>query len=1259
MRRFAALGTMAIAAAALVLGLAAESSAAPAPAVARATAVRVAPVAPSVTTLALTNRATAASVRNGGAAFVSGVLALPASAAGQERPGSTVLGLSWAGPGERGTRVWVTVREGSRWGAEQSLGVEGSTADGRVVADPLVARSATAVRVRVETRSGQAPRAVRLVSISSPASPADAATVGVSSPSIATGTRGLLSTTAVTAPTVISRAQWGADESRRTGAPAYSQTLRVGFLHHTTGWTTYSQAEAFQFIRALHDWYTTPVAQGGPGYSDMVYNVLVDRFGRVFEGRAGGLTKAVVADQAVGFDQDTFSVAAMGDFESNPLPVDTADAMVSSIAHVMAWKLAPFGRDPRGTATLTSTLGGGSSKYRAGQVATVPVIAAHSDVAATTCPGRSLTARLGQIRDLAATLMGLPKPAPAFSLRTGLVARATYLAPNGATVAAATTRPMSWVATITSDCLTRTIRVLRGRQAYSGPLDITWDLRDSLGVAVTPGPFRVTVTGVAVDGGQRAPGLVTGMRVTAAGGSGPGPCATTPRTRGVSGSLTSVALGRWSEPAAQSAVLVPGTTASDLAYQVVAAPLAHSRHVPMLVIGTTAVPAAVMADLRARGVASVIIVGGSAVVSSAVDQQLAASGISAQRIGGPSLAAVAAAVARHMGAPGTRGAVFVDPLALPAESALASAAAARTGRPVLIITGRAVPAATSAYLADRAVVGGAVVAPPFVLGDTLVRGLGAVRVWSADYGTLALRLAPAGAAGDRAVLVPARSRMEASAAAATGRVLLPMSGPSPSSSVSAWLEQHAEVEEVAATVPYSLVSDAGLAAVARTLAARAPAPFSLAGVAIGRRGASVSVLRSAVPSVPESFVVTGSGWGHGIGLSQAGAYGQAREGRTGEEIVTHYYTDTAVTPVNDMMELAVALLHRVPTASLRTQPTRVGATGAVRVSLAGGATVLGTSADTFGFRYRRGQVLVTRTTEGVKTLVGAARSVRVTWAGTRAAGPLGRRTTLVNLVGPGDSFSDRQHRYRFGTLDIRAISSTSSAPAGLMVLNNVRLHDEYLYGLAEVEASWPLAALQAQIMAARSYAYAQWKQGIRSGCLCHSDDGGGPYYDQTFLGWVKVDEGAYSAAWRAAVDSTLVSPTEGKAITYRGTVITAYYTDSTGGRTRNNEDVWGDDPEPWARSVDDHWSLDPANSRSFAQWRPRTRTQEAVATAFGLQDVVSVVVTSRQSSGTALVMRATSSTGVTSTISGAAFRRAMELPSLWVWAVTPTPAPPA
>jgi len=259
----------------------------------------------------------------------------------------------------------------------------------------------------------------------------------------------------------------------------------------------------------------------------------------------------------------------------------------------------------------------------------------------------------------------------------------------------------------------------------------------------------------------------------------------------------------------------------------------------------------------------------------------------------------------------------------------------------------------------------------------------------------------------------------------------------------------------------------------------------------------------------------------------------------------------------------------------------------------------------------------------------------------------------MNVAGPGESFGDKQHRYRFGSIDIRPIGRSSYGGVGLMVINNVRLHDEYLYGIAEVDAAWPLQALRAQILASRSYAYAQWKHGLRTSCLCHSDDGGGPFYDQTFLGWVKTDEGSYSAAWRHAVDTTFASRSTGQAIVYKGQVIEAFYTDSTGGRTQNNEDVWGDPPLAWARSVDDHWSLDSRNSPSFAHWRPRTRTQGQVAAAFGLPDVVSVTVTKRLTSGTAREITATSSTGAQVTLSGARFRSRMSLPSQWIWSVTP------
>ena len=1194
-----------------------------------APAVSPVPVKPRVTTVTLTSSTSLMSRSR----FAPGVALATAPIA---VPSADLVGVSWLGPAERGTRLLVWVREGGRWGAATELGIDAAVRKGRVSAEPLVTHGADRVRLRLLTPSGRVPRDVRLVAITSPASRADS----FLSPRL---TRNSLR------PAVITRAQWGADETRRTGTPTYSTTLRVGFLHHTTGWSTYTSAQAAQFIRALYDWYTTPVADGGPGYSDIAYNVLVDRFGRVFEGRAGGFDRAVKPDAVVGFDDQTFSVAAMGDFQANPLPTASGDAVVASIASVMAWKLAPFHRSPLATDRLTSTASGGSSRYGAGEVATFPVIAPHNLAALTECPGRAIIARLSAIRTQAAALVYqiLPKPTPSFGRLAIPSAAVPYMASSGATVQASTNRPMRWTATITSPCTTQTVRVLSGSQTAPGRLTIAWNLRDSLGVPVTPGSFGMRIAGTAVDGGQTAAPVLGSVKVAPAGTSSAGPCTSVVRASGADASSTSVAIGRWSEPAAAAAILV-GDAATDAGFAQVAAPLAHARHLPLLAVHRNSVPAPVLADLVARGVHSVIIVGTVDSVTPSVVAQLVRAHIGVTRLAGADLPSVAAAVARALAAPGDHGAVYIATGGPTYASALAAAAAARTGRPVLVLTPRSVPAATSAIIAELGITGGAVVAPGLTVSSATVRSLGASRAWFTDPVALALALAPPTGVGDKVMVVPAALLGESSLAAAAGRPLLPAGAAGIPSAVSQWLATHTEVQQVAVAVRPVAMPDNVLAGLSRALAARvAPVMASVA---------PASVRASAPVVIPPRFNVTGSGWGHGIGLSQAGALGQAREGRSATQIVTHYYTGTYVAPINDTMELAVALLDRVSAVNLRTEPMNpgtTGATGAVQVALVGGPTIVGDASDQFGFRYRYGRVTVIRTHAGVSAVAGSAARVHVTWAGTRGAGPLGASPTLINLVGPGDSFADAQHRYRFGSLDIRPIGASSYAGAGLMVLNNVRLHDEYLDGIAEVEASWPLAALQAQILASRSYAYAQWKAGLRSSCWCHSDDGGGPYYDQTFLGWVKVDEAGYSAAWRNAVASTFASPSTGRAILYRGTVITAYYTDSTGGFTQNNEDVWGDAPVPWARSVDDHWSLDPRNSPSFAHWRPRLRSQQAMASAFGLPNVVSVTVTSRRASKSVRWISARSSTGTAATLSGAQFRSRLGLPSQWVWSVLP------
>ena len=110
------------------------------------------------------------------------------------------------------------------------------------------------------------------------------------------------------------------------------------------------------------------------------------------------------------------------------------------------------------------------------------------------------------------------------------------------------------------------------------------------------------------------------------------------------------------------------------------------------------------------------------------------------------------------------------------------------------------------------------------------------------------------------------------------------------------------------------------------------------------------------------------------------------------------------------------------------------------------------------------------------------------------------------------------HRYRYGYVDI---APATAAATTLEVVNSVRIHDEYLLGIGEVSNSWPGAALQAQVLASRTYALA--RTAVRAACRCQVDNGAGPYHDQTFAGWSK-ESGPLGANWQAAVASTWASP---------------------------------------------------------------------------------------------------------------------------------------
>ena len=118
------------------------------------------------------------------------------------------------------------------------------------------------------------------------------------------------------------------------------------------------------------------------GWNDIGYNALVDKYGTIYEGRAGGLDQAIVGAQAQGFNSQTAGVANIGDYSEIPA---SGEALAATASYIR-WKLAVHGQPLSGAVTLTSG-GGSESRYPAGARVTVDRVLGHRDVGKTACPG--------------------------------------------------------------------------------------------------------------------------------------------------------------------------------------------------------------------------------------------------------------------------------------------------------------------------------------------------------------------------------------------------------------------------------------------------------------------------------------------------------------------------------------------------------------------------------------------------------------------------------------------------------------------------------------------------------------------------------------------------------------------------------------------------------------------------------------------------------------------------------------------------------
>ena len=197
-------------------------------------------------------------------------------------------------------------------------------------------------------------------------------------------------------PAIVTRAQWGANEDIVRAKPLFAPAIKLAVVHHTAGTNDYTPAQAAAIVRGIEEYHVL-----GNGWNDIGYNFLVDRFGNVYEGRAGGITRNVIGAHAEGFNRGTVGVALIGNYSAATPPKAQQDALV----RLLAWRLDVAHVDPLSTVVYTS---GGNAKFPAGKLVTLRAISGHRDTGPSECPGNGAYALLPSVaRRVAAT--GLPK----------------------------------------------------------------------------------------------------------------------------------------------------------------------------------------------------------------------------------------------------------------------------------------------------------------------------------------------------------------------------------------------------------------------------------------------------------------------------------------------------------------------------------------------------------------------------------------------------------------------------------------------------------------------------------------------------------------------------------------------------------------------------------------------------------------------------------------------------------------------------------
>ena len=246
-------------------------------------------------------------------------------------------------------------------------------------------------------------------------------------------------------PRIHSRAEWGAEQCPTRGVD-YSG-VRAAVVHHTVTANEYSRAHVPAAMLAVCRFH-----RNTNGWNDIGYNFVVDRFGRIWEGRDGGVDEAVLGAHAQGYNAQTTGIANLGTFTSVP----QTDAAIGAMARLIAWKLGNHGVRTGGTTRMRSA-GGSSARYPVGDTRRFQKILGHRDTGVTACPGEQLYYQLPELRervgerrptgaevDLAAVLPELVTYSPDGVTFTGALNDVNDLPVAGATVELQRLRRTGW-----------------------------------------------------------------------------------------------------------------------------------------------------------------------------------------------------------------------------------------------------------------------------------------------------------------------------------------------------------------------------------------------------------------------------------------------------------------------------------------------------------------------------------------------------------------------------------------------------------------------------------------------------------------------------------------------------------------------------------------------------------------------------------------------------------------------------------------------